>query len=590
MKISQIAARRIRRWHWTAFATSAVLICIPLRAQTLFSAASIGSLGADRSIPSGINNSTQIVGQSYTTLSPGVAIAHAFLYSGGAIHDLGTFGGSDSGATGINSSGQVVGVANTTGNLAAHAFLYNGGPLIDLGTFGGTTSSANAINDSGQIVGQSFTGSTTFHAFLYSGGTMSDLGTLGGTDSEAFGINNTGQIVGAADTTVSISRAFLYSGGVMHDLGTLGGTSSAALAINNAGQVAGSAATASGSAHAFFYDGAMHDLGTLAGTSSVATGINSGGEIVGYYSLTSSVNRAFLYSSGVMSDLNNLLMPGSLASGIYLAAASGINDHGQIVAAGSDGLAYLLSPHAASTAPSGPPTISGIVNGADFAAGAPVETGSWVAIFGTNLAPAGDSRKWNSSTEIVNGILPASLDGTSVTVDGKAAAVEYISPGQVNIQPPDDAALGPVQVVVTTAAGPSPPFSVNYAQFAPGLFPASAPYLAAQHADNSYVGGYPGSTPAKPGEVIILWGTGFGPASPAVPAGKVFTGANPLANVSVTIGGQPATVDFAGVVGAGLVQINVHVPLSIGNGDAPVVAMVGGVSTQTTANMIAVQQ
>ena len=87
--------------------------------------------------------------------------------------------------------------------------------------------------------------------------------------------------------------------------------------------------------------------------------------------------------------------------------------------------------------------------------------------------------------------------------------------------------------------------------------------------------------------MIILWGTGFGPANPAVPAGQVFSGANPLANtVAVTIGGQTAQVDFGGGVGAGLVQINVHVPSSINNGDAGVVASVGGVSAQTAGNMI----
>ena len=69
----------------------------------------------------------------------------------------------------------------------------------------------------------------------------------------------------------------------------------------------------------------------------------------------------------------------------------------------------------------------------------------------------------------------------------------------------------------------------------------------------------------------------------------VFGRANPLANaVTATIGGQSAPVDFAGVVGAGLVQINVHVPSSINNGDAAIVATVAGVSTQTTANMIPV--
>ena len=63
----------------------------------------------------------------------------------------------------------------------------------------------------------------------------------------------------------------------------------------------------------------------------------------------------------------------------------------------------------------------------------------------------------------------------------------------------------------------------------------------------------------------------------------------PLANtVTVTIGGQAAQVDFAGGVGAGLVQINVHVPSSISTGDAAVMASVGVVSTQTTANLIPV--
>jgi len=49
-------------------------------------------------------------------------------------------------------------------------------------------------------------------------------------------------------------------------------------------------------------------------------------------------------------------------------------------------------------------------------------------------------------------------------------------------------------------------------------------------------------------------------------------------------------VDFAGIVGAGLVQINVHVPSGLANGDAPVVATAGGIPTQTTANMIPIHQ
>ena len=221
----------------------------------------------------------------------------------------------------------------------------------------------------------------------------------------------------------------------------------------------------------------------------------------------------------------------------------------------------------------GNPVITAIVNDASFTAG-PIFPGAWIAIFGTGLAPAGDSRLWNPATEIVNGKLPISLDGTSVTVNGKPASVEFISPTQVNIQPPDDTAAGPVQVVLS-ASGSSSSFTVNYAAYGPGLFGSSAPYIVAQHADNSYV---TPSSPARPGEVVVLWGTGFGPANPPVPSGQVFSGANPLADKpTVTIGGQPAPVDFAGVVGAGLVQINVHIPASINNGDAAVVATVQSV-------------
>ena len=233
------------------------------------------------------------------------------------------------------------------------------------------------------------------------------------------------------------------------------------------------------------------------------------------------------------------------------------------------------------------PVITSVLNGASFAQGTPIVSGSWVSIFGTALAPEGTSRAWNTSTEILNGKFPLSLDGTSVTVNGKPAAVEYIQPTQVNIQVPSDAAVGPVQVIVTTPAGASNTFTVNLAQFAPGLFAATQPYIIAQHADGSYVSS---SSPARPGEVIILWGTGFGPSDPAVTAGQVYSGASKLANsVSATIGGQSAIVDFAGIVGAGLVQINVHVPTNISGGDVAVVTSIGGAFSQATGNLLPVK-
>jgi uncharacterized protein (TIGR03437 family) len=245
-----------------------------------------------------------------------------------------------------------------------------------------------------------------------------------------------------------------------------------------------------------------------------------------------------------------------------------------------------LSPAAAST---NAPAATVAVSDATFIPGGAVTTGSWVAVFGANLAPAGDSRPLNSSTEIVDGILPTKLDGTTVTVNGKPAYLGYISPGQVNIETPDDTAAGPVNVVVNTSNGASPPVTLNLQKYAPGFFPSGqGNYIAAQHANGSSVGGYTGSTPAQPGEVIILWGTGFGPSSPtATPAGEVITAAPPppgnLAGIAVTIGGVPATIQYAGITISGLAQINVTVPASLANGDQPIVASVSGISTQANA-------
>ena len=101
------------------------------------------------------------------------------------------------------------------------------------------------------------------------------------------------------------------------------------------------------------------------------------------------------------------------------------------------------------------------------------------------------------------------------------------------------------------------------------------------------------ATGARRGELLALqWADiDFTTGAIEVPAGKVFSGANPLVNtVTATVGGQPVTVLFAGVVGSGLVQINIQMPASISSGNAPVILMVGGTSTQATNNVIAVQQ
>jgi uncharacterized protein (TIGR03437 family) len=168
------------------------------------------------------------------------------------------------------------------------------------------------------------------------------------------------------------------------------------------------------------------------------------------------------------------------------------------------------------------------------------------------------------------------------------AAVYYISPTQLNVQVPSDEAVGPVQVQVTTPHGTATTTAQMQA-LAPGLFlfdRENRRYVAAQHASDyglvGKVGLYPASTPAKPGEIVILYGTGLGPTNPPLPTGRVITEPARLANpVQVRIGGLPADVLWAGLSAPGLYQFNVKIPEALPDGDHAVLVVVAGWPTQS---------
>jgi uncharacterized protein (TIGR03437 family) len=230
---------------------------------------------------------------------------------------------------------------------------------------------------------------------------------------------------------------------------------------------------------------------------------------------------------------------------------------------------------------------NGVVNGASFAPG--ICSGAWIAIYGENLAPG--TRTWNASDFPDEYHLPIELDGVRVFINGKPSYVYYISPEQLNVQAPDDDALGQVEVVVETAEGPSEPVTALHLDIAPALFafpPDGYRYVAAMHADGTLVGRpnlIPGATfrPVKADDIIQLYGTGFGPTDPAVPAGMIVDPPARLTSpVTVRIGGLNADVKWAGLVSAGLYQFNVKVPVLL-DGDAPVVIEIDGMSTQAGA-------
>jgi uncharacterized protein (TIGR03437 family) len=171
-----------------------------------------------------------------------------------------------------------------------------------------------------------------------------------------------------------------------------------------------------------------------------------------------------------------------------------------------------------------------------------IQPGEWVSIYGTNLA---------SGTATWTGNFPTSLGGTSVTINGRAAYLSFVSPGQINLQAPNDTAAGAVPVVVTTGIG-SATSSVTLAQFGPTFFSLDGKHVAAiivrTNGSGVYGGGsydilgptgtslgYP-TVAAKAGDTVELFGTGFGPTSPGVLAGQAYSGAAPTTNpVSVRI-------------------------------------------------------
>jgi len=227
---------------------------------------------------------------------------------------------------------------------------------------------------------------------------------------------------------------------------------------------------------------------------------------------------------------------------------------------------------------------NGVENGASFQPG--IVPGSWATIQGSSLSVQTDT--W--ANFIVNGKLPTTVDGVSVSVGGNNAYVYYISPSQINFIVPS-VGSGSQQVIVTNSVGASAAVTATVDTYGPAFFGWPNNQVVATRQDFTYAvqnGTFAGTTttPAKPGDTIILWGTGFGPTMPAAPAGQV-TPSDTTYNTStlptVTINNVSAIVYGAALAPgfAGLYQVAIQVPTTLGNGNWPVIATIGNVSSPT---------
>lgn len=249
----------------------------------------------------------------------------------------------------------------------------------------------------------------------------------------------------------------------------------------------------------------------------------------------------------------------------------------------SAGLLFLCALSASAQTP--------VIGAITTVAGKPeIAEDTWCTIYGTHLTPANTPANgvyWYSSPLLAQGIMPTELGGVSVTVNGVPAYISFLCSStpnksicagdQINILTPIDFTTGPVDVVVTNGGISSDPFSVEKNDFVPSFFLYDAQGdIAAQHANYSVLGPttlVPGiSTPGKPGEVVLLYATGFGASDNPVPGALQqsadFTGSiNCFIDVDQPGGGNDFPVISATMISPGLFQINAQIPKGTSTGN-----------------------
>jgi uncharacterized protein (TIGR03437 family) len=252
-----------------------------------------------------------------------------------------------------------------------------------------------------------------------------------------------------------------------------------------------------------------------------------------------------------------------------------------------------------------PPFVNsgGVVSATAFGAFNSVAPGSWIEIYGSDMTFS--ARSWTSGDFTGNGaIAPTSLDGVSVTIGGQPAYIDYISGGQINAQVPSNVAPGQQPLVVKDPAGtPIGATTVTVNAVQPGMWAPSflsiggIQYVGAFFSDGVTYVAPPGavsgsnSRAANPGDVITLYGVGFGPVSPNIPAGTVVQQSNALPSFQISIGGTPATLQYAGLAPnyVGLYQFNVVIPNNVTVSNAATVTFSVNGTAGTQSLHIAVQ-
>ncbi len=216
--------------------------------------------------------------------------------------------------------------------------------------------------------------------------------------------------------------------------------------------------------------------------------------------------------------------------------------------------------------------------------------GSIFSLYGTNLAPPGYMNETSSNT------WPRDMNGVSVTINGVAAPLYYVSPTQINGQIPFETALGTATAVI--AVNGSLPAQINFPVTAaqPDVLVQGGTTQAVA-INETGVENTP-STPAHPGDIEVVYLTGIGIPSPTVPTGAPSPSTLPLATInpnytpSITLNNQQANISYLGYAPGfpALVQANFAIPQGMtGNLSLVVTVTVNGVSYASAPTFITVQ-
>jgi uncharacterized protein (TIGR03437 family) len=219
---------------------------------------------------------------------------------------------------------------------------------------------------------------------------------------------------------------------------------------------------------------------------------------------------------------------------------------------------------------------------------APIARGSVFTMFGENLGPA--------TSPSLSFPLSSTLGGVSVSVTQNGVATQcfpiYVSATQVNAIMPSTVTMGLATLRLSYQSVKSNAITIQIDNSAPGIFAVSSggygPGIVMNYvsASNQPVNSL--ESPAAPGQVVTIWGTGLGPVT--FPDNVAPTPGNVATPVTLTIGGQPATVAYSGrsPCCSGIDQIVATVPKNAPLGCwVPVYINAGGVISNTATMAIA---